>query len=88
MIQLFKSDKKDKIYMAVFENGSVVHFSDDRYQNYTKMKAEKGSTLFDTRKTKIGRKVAFKQQASGQNISFGLCRVCRQKFEIQSDNSE
>jgi hypothetical protein len=35
MIQLFKSNLKNKRYMVVFENGSTVHFGSPEYENFT-----------------------------------------------------
>ena len=35
IVQLFKSDKKDKRFKIILGDGSVVHFGDQRYQNYT-----------------------------------------------------
>ena len=52
LIQLFKSNLKNKRYMVVFENGSTVHFGDDRYQNYTMHKDEGRKRLYIIRHQK------------------------------------
>jgi hypothetical protein len=52
LIQLFKSNLKNKRYKVVFENGSVVHFGDDRYQNYTMHKDEGRKRLYIIRHEK------------------------------------
>ena len=52
IVQLFKSNLKNKRHMVVFENGSVVHFGDDRYQNFTMHKDEGRKRLYIIRHQK------------------------------------
>jgi hypothetical protein len=40
LIQLFKSNLKNKRYMVVFENGSRIHFGSPEYENFTMHKDE------------------------------------------------
>lgn len=59
IVQLFKSDKKDKRYKVVFENtpggkadGSVVHFGSPEYKNFTMHKDEGRKRLYIIRHEK------------------------------------
>ena len=49
---MYQSDRKDKRYMIVFENGSVVYFGDARYQNFTMHKDEDRKRLYIIRHQK------------------------------------
>ena len=49
---MYQSDRKDKRYMIVFENGSVVYFGDPRYQNFTMHKDEDRKRLYIIRHQK------------------------------------
>ena len=40
IVQLLKSNLKNKRYMVILENGREVNFGDDRHQNYTMHKDE------------------------------------------------
>ena len=52
IVQLFKSDKKDKRYKVVFENGSVVHFGSPEYKNFTMHRDEGRKRLYIIRHEK------------------------------------
>lgn len=52
IVYIFKSNLKNKRYMVVFEDRSVVHFGDDRYQNYTMHKDEGRKRLYIIRHEK------------------------------------
>ena len=51
-VEVKRSTRKFKKYMAIFDDGDITHFGDNRYEDYTTHKDNKRKTLYLNRHKK------------------------------------